>query len=152
MVALRPRGIGGPRKVGAHIGYGLDQEGRISGLLRTRLMRLMTAVSVVSLSLFAPASGHAAVVVNPGGGTPGTFLNFELVGHNPLFARGENAALAIFDHFMYIGTAATARTRAGTCDRHDRGGHRRRGICRQLPATESSARSCRRRGSSRLGR
>jgi hypothetical protein len=35
--------------------------------------------------------------------TPGTSSNFQLVGHEPLFNRGMNAALAIFDHFVYIG-------------------------------------------------
>jgi hypothetical protein len=43
------------------------------------------------------------VTVGPGGGTPGTSRNFELVGHSPLFARGMNAALAIYDHYVYVG-------------------------------------------------
>jgi hypothetical protein len=76
-------------------------------------MRLMTAVSVVALSLLSPASGHAAVVVGAGGGTPGTSLNFELVGHSSLFARGENAALAVFDHFVYIGNRSDGSDSCG---------------------------------------
>ena len=33
----------------------------------------------------------------------GTASGFELVGHNPLYARGMNAAPAFFDHYVYIG-------------------------------------------------
>jgi hypothetical protein len=35
---------------------------------------------------------------------PGTAVNFTLVGHNALFDRGMNAAPAIFDHYIYIGS------------------------------------------------
>src|SRR5260370_35906366 len=75
----------------------------MSRLLSTRLARLLAVVSFASALLLVPASGQAAVVVAPGAATPGTSLNFELVGHNPLFGRGMNAALAIFDHFLYVG-------------------------------------------------
>ncbi len=85
----------------------------MTGLLRTRWIRLVTALSIFSLSMFAPASAHAAVVVGAGGGTPGTSLNFELVGHNPLFNRGENAALAIFGHFVYIGNRSDGSNSCG---------------------------------------
>jgi hypothetical protein len=34
----------------------------------------------------------------------GTSLNFQLVGHDPLSGRGENAALAIFGHWVYVGS------------------------------------------------
>ena len=85
----------------------------MSGLLRTRLLRLLGLGSLASASLFAPASGQAAVVVGPGGGTPGTSLNFSLIGHNPLFGRGMNAALANFDHFLYIGNRTDASNSCG---------------------------------------
>ncbi|MBI4259376.1 MAG: hypothetical protein HY658_02310, partial [Actinobacteria bacterium] len=40
----------------------------------------------------------------PAGATePGTSSNFELVGHDPLFSRGMNAAPAIFEHHVYVG-------------------------------------------------
>src|SRR5438093_4296310 len=85
----------------------------MSGLPRTRLLRLLGLGSLASASLFAPASGQAAVVVGPGGGTPGTSLNFSLIGHNPLFGRGMNAALANFDHFLYIGNRTDASNSCG---------------------------------------
>src|SRR5262245_26266474 len=53
------------------------------------------------------------VSVGSGGGTPGTSLNFELVGHEPLFARGMNAALAIFDHFVYVGNRSDGSSSCG---------------------------------------
>jgi hypothetical protein len=85
----------------------------MGGLLRTRVLRLGVVLSVVSLLLLAPDSGQAAVVVGPGGGTPGTSLNFELVGHNPLFGRGMNAALALYDHFAYIGNRTDGSNSCG---------------------------------------
>ena len=39
--------------------------------------------------------------------------NFELVGSNPLFNRGMNAALAIFDHFVYVGNRTDASSSCG---------------------------------------
>jgi hypothetical protein len=39
--------------------------------------------------------------------------NFELVGRNPLFNRGMNAALAIFDHFVYIGNRSDGSSSCG---------------------------------------
>ncbi len=39
--------------------------------------------------------------------------NFELIGHNPLFNRGMNAALAIFDHFVYIGNRSDGSNSCG---------------------------------------
>ncbi len=85
----------------------------MAGLLRPRLLRLLAVGSVASASLLAPTSGQAAVVVGPGGGTPGTSLNFQLVGHNSLFGRGMNAALAIFDHYLYVGNRTDGSNSCG---------------------------------------
>lgn len=85
----------------------------MSRLLRIRVMRLLALVSAASASLLSPASSQAAVVVGAGGGTPGTSLNFKLVGHNPLFGRGMNAALAIFDHYLYVGNRTDASNSCG---------------------------------------
>jgi hypothetical protein len=60
------------------------------------------------LALALAAFVRADVVVGPGGGTPGTALNFALVGHNSLFDRGMNAALTIYDHYVYIGNRTDA--------------------------------------------
>jgi hypothetical protein len=70
--------------------------------------RLVTALSILAiavtvLAVTVPRSAQAAVGVGAGGGTPGTSANFTLVGHEPLFNRGMNAALAVFDHYVYVG-------------------------------------------------
>src|SRR6266496_4607447 len=76
------------------------------------MMRRPVLVAVLAcVAMLAPvngASGGAAVTprgvtVGPGGGTPGTSRNFRLVGHDPLFGRGMNAAMTIYRHFGYIG-------------------------------------------------
>lgn len=51
--------------------------------------------------------------VAPGGGTPGTSDNFRLVGHNPLFSRGMNAALAISGRYVYIGNRSDGSSSCG---------------------------------------
>lgn len=56
--------------------------------------------------------GMAATPVPAAATTPGTKSNFDLVGHNPLatpvdgtpVARGMNSALALYGHFVYIGS------------------------------------------------
>jgi hypothetical protein len=76
-------------------------------------IRLLTAATVVLVTIFVPASAGASVVVGPGGGTPDSSLNFELVGHNSLYGRGMNAALAIYDHFVYVGNRTDASNSCG---------------------------------------
>src|SRR5713226_2284598 len=85
----------------------------MSRLLSTRLARVLAVVSFVSALFLVPASGHAAVVVAPGEATPRTSLNFKLIGHNPLFGRGMNAALALFDHFLYVGNRSDGSNSCG---------------------------------------
>jgi hypothetical protein len=63
---------------------------------------LLLALTFI-VAVAVPAAVAAGVGVGPGGGTPGTASNFELVGHNPLFARGMNAAPAVYSHFVYVG-------------------------------------------------
>lgn len=82
---------------------------RLLGLL----CRLLSLLTLVSLALALPSAANATVVVGPGGGTPDTSLNFEQVGHNALFNRGENAAIAIFDHFIYIGNRSDGSNSCG---------------------------------------
>lgn len=53
---------------------------------------LLFALAIVA----SPAASEGATGVGSGGGTPGTASNFRLVGHDPLFSRGMNAALAIY--------------------------------------------------------
>jgi hypothetical protein len=56
------------------------------------------------------------VTVGPGGGTPGTSMNFQLVGHDPLFGRGMNAAMAMYGHFLYIGNRTDGSSTCGVGD------------------------------------
>jgi hypothetical protein len=42
--------------------------------------------------------------------------NFQLVGQNPLFNRGMNAALAIFQNFLYVGNRTDGSSRCGFGD------------------------------------
>ncbi|MDQ4018929.1 MAG: hypothetical protein M3188_03730, partial [Actinomycetota bacterium] len=66
--------------------------------------RSVLAAILVALAL--PASAGAQ---NPGDGeTPGTARNFELVGHEPLLARGMNAAIAVYHNYAYVGNRTDA--------------------------------------------
>ena len=81
------------------------------------MRRYVVLCSVLSLVLLMPTLGAAQKVnVGPGGGTPGTSSNFELVGHDPLFNRGFNAALAIHDDFVYVGNRTDGSSRCGLGD------------------------------------
>jgi hypothetical protein len=80
------------------------------------MRRLFTAVALLAVIFALPGVVRGDVVVGPGGGTPGTSLNFQLVGHNPLFNRGMNAALASFDHYIYVGNRTDGSSRCGTGD------------------------------------
>lgn len=61
---------------------------------------LATAMSAVA----APRGGAATAPLDPGSAVAGTSSNFELVGHEPLYNRGENAALTVYGHYVYIGS------------------------------------------------
>jgi hypothetical protein len=74
---------------------------------------LLATATCLALILATAATGRGDVAVGPGGGTPGTSRNFTLVGHNPLFDRGMNAAPAIFDHFVYIGNRTDGSNSCG---------------------------------------
>jgi hypothetical protein len=68
---------------------------------------------LVLLALGLPLTVLGDVTVAPGGGTPGTSSNFRFVGSSPLFNRGENAALAIFEHFVYVGNRSDGSNSCG---------------------------------------
>jgi hypothetical protein len=75
--------------------------------MRHRLLLGLAAVLVFAL----PAAVQGAVGVGNGGGTPGTSHHFRVIGHEPLFNRGMNAALAVFDHFVYVGNRTDGQAR-----------------------------------------
>jgi hypothetical protein len=78
--------------------------------------RVAALLAVAGIALTVPASASADVGVGIGGGTPGTSSNFTLVGANPLSARGMNAALATFDHYVYVGNRTDGSSRCGSGD------------------------------------
>ena len=67
--------------------------------MRRRIFRMIVGVFAVLLAVQA-GTAHQAFAAT----TTGTSSNFTLVGHNSLFDRGENAAMANYDHYMYIGS------------------------------------------------
>ncbi len=72
--------------------------------------KLLVALSAAA-ALLVPAGAYSAAAstsrissassIPPA--IPGTSSNFELVGHNPLYHRGMNAAAAIFGNYLYVG-------------------------------------------------
>ena len=81
-------------------------------MMRRRAL-IITITLLISLP-WAPAAGD--VTVGPGGGTPGTAANVTLVGHDPLFGRGLNAAPALFGDYVYVGNRTDGSSRCGLCD------------------------------------
>ena len=70
-----------------------------------RVLLLVAALVVVLAATAAAVRGDT--VVGNGGGTNGTAKHFRLVGHDQLFARGMNAAIAVYDTgertYVYVG-------------------------------------------------
>jgi hypothetical protein len=72
------------------------------------MRRLLLLLGVLVAAVAATAAAvRGDIVVGHGGGTPGTAKHFSLVGHDPLFSRGMNAALALYDTgertYVYVG-------------------------------------------------
>ena len=82
---------------------------------RGRVGRLVLLIAVA-----VATSAGAGTGVGIGGGVPGTFLNFQLVGHHALFGRGMNAAPAIFKQgsraFLYVGNRTDGSDTCGVGD------------------------------------
>ncbi len=78
--------------------------------------KLVAGLGVLALVLATPTAAHADVGVGAGGGTPSTSSNFTLVGANPLFGRGMNAALAVYDRYVYVGNRTDGSSRCGVGD------------------------------------
>src|SRR5712691_10733321 len=70
--------------------------------------RLVMALAASAVTVLYPATTRAA--------TAGTSQNVQLVGQNPLFNRGLNAAATIFDHFLYVGNRTDGSSRCGIGD------------------------------------
>ena len=88
---------------------------------RTTMVTLLASATLLATAggVSAGTGGRSArdgVTVGPGGGTPGTSMNFKLVGHDPLFNRGMNAAAAIYNHWIYIGNRTDGSSTCGVGD------------------------------------
>jgi hypothetical protein len=81
-----------------------------------RRIRLLFALVLPIMLLAAATGARGDEAVGPGGGTPGTSSNFELVGHDPLFSRGMNAALALHEDFVYVGNRTDGSSTCGIGD------------------------------------
>jgi len=62
------------------------------------------AALLLGASGIRPGAASTSASAPPGSAIPGTANNFTLVGHDPLYNRGENAALTLYDHYVYIGS------------------------------------------------
>ena len=88
---------------------------------RSAVLCLLTSAALLAAVPAAGASDGGtsqpnSVTVGPGGGTPGTSQNFQLVGHDPLFGRGMNAAATIYQHYIYIGNRTDGSSTCGIGD------------------------------------
>src|SRR5216684_7328304 len=75
---------------------------------REKKEEIMKSRLVVTLGLFL------VVLTSPA--APQVSLNFQVVGQNPLFNRGMNAALTIFQDFLYVGNRTDGSSRCGRGD------------------------------------
>src|SRR5712692_1760099 len=75
---------------------------------REKKEEVMKSRLVVTLGLFL------VVLTSPA--APQVSLNFQVVGQNPLFNRGMNAALTIFQNFLYVGNRTDGSSRCGIGD------------------------------------
>src|SRR5262249_13180372 len=111
LAALNPPSERVRKNLGAGTECRLGRRFQIEGEAMRRNLLLGFVVALLALAL--PMAVLGDVTVAPGGGTPGTARNFQLVGHNPLFNRGMNAALTIFDHYVYIGNRSDGSNSCG---------------------------------------
>lgn len=80
---------------------------------------VLTALVLLVSQVVAPAAGAdpgAGPGAEPGGHVPGTAQDFTLVGHEPLAARGLNAAPAVFGRYVYVGSRTDGSARCGVGD------------------------------------
>jgi hypothetical protein len=73
---------------------------------RMNMLRGAAVLAALAMSVAGSARGLAGGTpeLDPGAAVAGTSSNFTLVGHEPLYNRGENAALTLYDHYVYIGS------------------------------------------------
>lgn len=89
---------------------------RSTRLARTVLVLVLLVAALVQSAATAEAEGGGRGRGGPGGGRPGTARDFQLVGHEPLFGRGMNAALAVHEDVVYVGNRTDGSSRCGNGD------------------------------------
>lgn len=77
---------------------------------------VITAMALTPAAASGDVGGDPSGGVGPGGGTPATAEDFELVGHDPLFGRGMNSALTIYEHYVYVGNRTDGSSTCGIGD------------------------------------
>jgi hypothetical protein len=82
-------------------------------VIRRTLALMVATFTVFSGSAAGASPQDPTIVVGPGGGTPGTSSNLALVGHEPLFGRGMNAALTFYSHYAYVGNRTDGSNSCG---------------------------------------
>ena len=70
--------------------------------MRSRLLVALTGTAALIAGVIAATTPAVATSGTPPA-IPGTSSNFQLVGHNPLYHRGMNAAATIFGNYLYVG-------------------------------------------------
>jgi hypothetical protein len=85
-------------------------------------MRRIVPLFCLSMFLLVPSVALGDPTVGPGGGTPGTSANFDLIGHDPLYSRGLNAAPAMFGDHLYVGNRTDGSSRCGDGDPRESSG------------------------------
>src|SRR5215472_9809112 len=80
--------------------------------MRSRLLLALVAAAALAAAVSAAPAGavaapgiasHGIAAAGIPPAIPGTSSNFQLMGKNPLFHRGMNAAPAIFGNYLYVG-------------------------------------------------
>src|SRR6266568_4246307 len=77
--------------------------------MRSRLLVSLTGTAALIAGVIAATTPAVATSGTPPA-IPGTSSNFQLVGHNPLYHRGMNAAPAIFGNYLYVGNRSDGIT------------------------------------------
>src|SRR5262249_2303519 len=78
--------------------------------------RILIPLALTLAAAIVPAVVRGDVGVGPGGGTPGTSLNFTLVGSNAPSSPGMNPAPAVFDRYVYIANRSDGANSCGDSD------------------------------------
>ncbi|HLG62305.1 MAG TPA: hypothetical protein VKY19_10255 [Ktedonosporobacter sp.] len=91
------------------------------GILIASALVVLVVIIIVFISISPKTPSLAGKpqttsTVGAGGGTPGTASHLSLVGQSSLYQRGMNAALAIYQQYVYIGNRTDGSNTCGSGD------------------------------------